>query len=411
MTGIEIAPRRDRHVFRAGAAAGNAFVDARTARQVDHVMVEGERFALALSLDHTVAEKLILHFDRFDILRGKRIRLIRRAHHRLHAQLGESERKHGVDILHEIGIRMGKRAADIVIFAAARFDKTLKLRNDGVPASAPRVIDAQTVVDLAASVKAEHHVRHFAVCKVDHIVVDEHSVRREREAEILFFLLFDAARIHDELLHDIPIHERLAAEEVHLEIPPCSRIFNEKIERAPTDVKAHQRAVAVKFALTCEAVGAVQIAGVGDVKAERFYDIPAFRLEHVRHRLERVLGEQLSLILQSADIRKTFGDITVADTVVFSGERGDDLILSESAARHGYYFIGGIVHGVNGAGTGVKNYVVPVQFVLMYHLITFLSSQTVRGGAEPVRRSENAKNAAVDGGIFSLPKLLARFFG
>ncbi len=45
MAGIQIAPRSDRHVFRAGTAARYALIYARAARKVNHIVIERERFA------------------------------------------------------------------------------------------------------------------------------------------------------------------------------------------------------------------------------------------------------------------------------------------------------------------------------------------------------------------------------
>ena len=56
----------------------------------------------------------------------------------------------------------------------------------------------------------------FAVCKIDYVVVDIHAVCRERKAEILIMLLFNAPRIGDDLLYHLKVHERFAAEEIYL---------------------------------------------------------------------------------------------------------------------------------------------------------------------------------------------------
>ena len=52
MAGIKIAPRGDRHIFGARAASRDALIDTRTAREVDHIMIEGEGTTLTLALKH-----------------------------------------------------------------------------------------------------------------------------------------------------------------------------------------------------------------------------------------------------------------------------------------------------------------------------------------------------------------------
>ena len=60
VAGIKVAPRRYRHIFRAGAAARNTLVNAGAAREVDHVVIEGQRSALFFALQHLLREYLIL---------------------------------------------------------------------------------------------------------------------------------------------------------------------------------------------------------------------------------------------------------------------------------------------------------------------------------------------------------------
>ena len=75
-----------------------------------------------------------------------------------------------------------------------------------------------------------------------------------------------------------------------------SRIFNKKIKRTLSCFKAHQCSFSVIFTLTCKAVFTVQIAGVSNVKAKRFYNrVPFFEIKchifagtgqvspHIRH--------------------------------------------------------------------------------------------------------------------------------
>ena len=131
---------------------------------------------------------------------------------------------------------------------------------------------------LPISVQTQHHVAALAVGEIDDVVVDEQAVGREREAEVFARLLFDAARVGDEVLDDLKIHQRLAAEEIHLQIAPSAGMGDEVIQREAADLEGHQRALALILPLTGEAIGAVEVAGVRDVQAER--------LDHTRARSE-----------------------------------------------------------------------------------------------------------------------------
>ena len=80
-------------------------------------------------------------------------------------------------------VRVG--AAHIVLPVAALRDKALEVRHDALIAAAPGGVDAEAVVDLGPAVEGEDDVRHLAVAEIGDLVVEEHAVRREREAEML----------------------------------------------------------------------------------------------------------------------------------------------------------------------------------------------------------------------------------
>lgn len=92
---------------------------------------------------------------------------------------------------------------------------------------------------LLAPIKAQYNVAHFLIGKIYNVVVNKHAVRGKREAEVFVFFLFYAARIGYKLLHNIEIHQRLAAEEVHFKIVPRAGVFNKEVKRALADLVAH----------------------------------------------------------------------------------------------------------------------------------------------------------------------------
>ena len=113
---------------------------------------------------------------------------------------------------------VGKRAAHIIILTASCLDESLEFRHYLIPAAVARVVHAVSVVDFLPAVKTEHHVAHLSVGEVDNIVVNEHSVGGQCEAEVLALLLLNAPCVFDKALDHVKIHQRLAAEEIDLEI-------------------------------------------------------------------------------------------------------------------------------------------------------------------------------------------------
>ena len=71
-------------------------------------------------------------------------------------------------------------------------------------------------MDLLPSVQAEDHVVHLLIGKFDDIVVDEHPVGGEGEAEFLIAGTLLGAGVGHQVLHHLPVHQRFAAKEVHL---------------------------------------------------------------------------------------------------------------------------------------------------------------------------------------------------
>ena len=122
------------------------------------------------------------------------------------------------NVLCEVGVLVRERAAHIVTGAAAGFCELLELRYDLVVASDAAPVTSAGVVDLASTVEAHYYVVALAVCKLYNIIVNEHTVRCEREAEILTRILLNGACVSYKLFHNIKIHKRLAAKEVDLEI-------------------------------------------------------------------------------------------------------------------------------------------------------------------------------------------------
>ena len=265
-------------------------------------MVEGEGAALAAAPDHELSQLFILLHDDGLVLLRQGGGIVRGADHRLHAQLGKAEIEHGLNILQKVGVGMGEGAAHIIAPVAAGPDKALELRHDALPASVAGVVHAESVMDLLPPVQGQDHVVALAVGKFDHLVVHEHAVRGQGEAEMLAGLRLDGAGVGDQVLDDLEVHQRLTAEEVHLQIPPGPGVLHQIVERALADLEGHQGAVAVIFALAGEAIGAVEIAGVGHVQAERLDDAGSLGLELSGHGLVDVGREQLARLAQGLDL-------------------------------------------------------------------------------------------------------------
>ena len=99
MAGIEIAPRGDRHVLGARATARNALVDAGAARQIDHVVIEGEGLAFFVFFKHQHGKLFVLLHDDGTVCLGQLGGITGCADHRFHGKLVEAQIQHHLNIL------------------------------------------------------------------------------------------------------------------------------------------------------------------------------------------------------------------------------------------------------------------------------------------------------------------------
>ena len=261
-------------------------------------MIERERLALVIALEHKFGKLFVLFEHCRLILFGKRGGVARTCHNGFHAQFGKAEIEHHLYVLQKIGVCVSKRAAHVIPLALARFNKLLELRNDCFPAALARIVHAIPVVNFLPSVKAQNNVAHLPICKIDNIIVNKHSVGRERKTKVLARLLFNAACVFNKLLYDIKIHQRLTPEKVNLKVAARTGVFNQKIQRAFTDIKAHQCAFAVVFPLACKAIGAIEIAGMRNMQAQSLNNAGCCGFQCARHRFKRILNEELARIFK-----------------------------------------------------------------------------------------------------------------
>ena len=174
-------------------------------------------------------------------------------------------------------------------------------------------------------------------------------------------LLLNASRVSHKLLYHLPVHKRLAAEEVNLKVASCARIGNQEVKRLLAHLKAHHCAVALIFALTGKAIRAVKITGMSHVQAERLNDI-AVVFVVIRQLFILVLGIELSTLLQRlyvTDTKKNILSRYIGHMTVFFKHRRHYLLLC-GAFVHGDYIVSHLINGVYRAAAGVKNYVISV---------------------------------------------------
>ena len=128
---------------------------------------------------------------------------------------------------------------------------------------------AHPVIDLRTAGQGENGVGHLPVDVLDVLVIEQHAVGGDGEAEVLPMLFFQRTGIVHRGLHRVHGHERLAAEEVHLDVPPGARALDHKVDGLFCRLHIHGHAVAgAEVACGGKAVFAAQIAVVGHMQAQ-----------------------------------------------------------------------------------------------------------------------------------------------
>ena len=172
------------------------------------------------------------------------------------------------DVLREVGIVVRIRSAYVVVSLTAGLRELLELRNNSVIAALSGIVHAEAVMHFLASVDTHNDVVHLFIREFNDLIVYKNAVRSKRETEVLASFLLDAAGMGDRLLYHVPVHQGLTTEEVHFQVAALARMCHQEVQRLLADFEAHQRAVAVIFALAGEAVGTVQVAGMRHMKTE-----------------------------------------------------------------------------------------------------------------------------------------------
>ena len=161
------------------------------------------------------------------------------------------------DVIGKVRIVMGEGSPHVVALVSPLFHKALELGHDHVIAAVSRIVLPETVMDLLAAIQGQHHVVHLFITEVDNLVVQQHAVGGQGETEVLPVLLLDASGIGHQLLHHLPVHKGLSAEEIHFQISPVSGMLDQKIDGPLPHLKGHKGPVSVILALACKAVAAV----------------------------------------------------------------------------------------------------------------------------------------------------------
>ena len=279
------------------------------------------------------------------------------------------------EVLREIRVPVGEGAPHIVPGSPPGLHQLLEPGNNAVIAAVSGVVHPEGVVNLLPPVQGEDHIVHLPVGEVDDVLVNQHPVGGEGEAEVLAAGLLPGPGVGHQVLHHLPVHQRLAAEEIHLQVGPIPRVGDEEVQGLLPHLEAHQSPVAVVFPLACEAVGAVEVAAVGHVEAQGLHHVAGTLLEGPGDVREGVRRVELPGPHQGLHVGDALPELRLrhVGAVPVGFQQSLDNLLRRMVRVEGNQVIGHLVHHMDAAGAAVQDEVVAVQLVLMYHV--FLPSR------------------------------------
>jgi len=122
------------------------------------------------------------------------------------------------NILGEIKIMMSEGSSYIILVLVTGLCKFLKLRKDQIIASCPFAEWAHKIVNFLTAINTEDHISHLFVAEFHYLIVQQNTVGSKGKTEffIVDFLLLTA--VCYQVLNNLPVHKRLAAKEIHLQI-------------------------------------------------------------------------------------------------------------------------------------------------------------------------------------------------
>ena len=176
-------------------------------------------------------------------------------------------------------------------------------------------------------------------------------------------LLLDGARVFNGLYYRIPRHERLAAEEVKLELLAVGGALDKEVDSLLAGFGGHNAALAAEVALLREAVLAAEVAVVGNVQAHGLYR----GLDHcVAVLFVVVLGEERAVLVELVKLGVALAHFVFGVLRKLCGEVSGHF-LGHGGVNEVEHVVRAVVGEVDSAAVDVEHYVVAELFELVYH--------------------------------------------
>ena len=168
-----------------------------------------------------------------------------------------------------------------------------------------------------------------------------------------------------QIFYYLPIHQRFASEEIHLQISSVSGICNQEIQSLFSHLIAHQSPAAMVLSFLSKTIAAGQVAIVGDVQAERLYHCRTlFKVNHLS--LIGILCKQGPLSLQLLHVIQRFPDLFLCPAVFQLFHN----LFPGAALIKADHLISQLIHHMDRSAVHIQYNVITVVIITMYHFFT-----------------------------------------
>ena len=231
-------------------------------------MEEIEILVCMISVHHLGCQLVILCKDLRQILCLQCIIFLIRSYYRLHRDLLESQICQMKHVVGEILVVLGKCTAHIIFFLIPALCQLFKLRQNQIIASFSVTERSHTVVNFLTSIDTQDHVVHLTVCELLYLIVQQNAIGCQSKTESLIMKLLLLSSVCNQVFDNLPVHQRLATEEIHFQIVSASGIGNQEIQCLLTYLVAHKSTTSMILAFFCKAVTTGQITIMGNVQTQ-----------------------------------------------------------------------------------------------------------------------------------------------
>ena len=183
-------------------------------------MEEIETFSRLFSLNHNLRKLIILFTNLRQIFFSDSIRICFFSHHRLNRHLLKSQICKMQDIIGKVQIIPGKCPSDIIFLLIPAVRKFLEFGNNQIVTALPVPERTHLIIYFLPPVKTQNHIIHFFIDKLLNLIIQKNPICSDREAEMLVMDFLLLSSICNQILHNLPVHQRLSAKKIHFQIMP-----------------------------------------------------------------------------------------------------------------------------------------------------------------------------------------------